>query len=109
MTLFLPYKRASDVVIPSKLCVWAGELNQGFKHILYSRLWTIIAEDIGVAAPFLALDLFPLYEQWTKVSATNPALARELTIRMVYVLSKVSKNRIVDNLFTVQLFSTQTY
>jgi len=83
---------------------WAGELNQGFKHILYSRLWTIIAEDIGVAAPFLALDLFPLYEQWTKVPATNPALARELTIRMVYVLSKVSKNRIVDNLLLYNYF-----
>lgn len=83
---------------------WAGELNQGFKHILYSRLWTIIAEDIGLAAPFLALEIFPLYEEWTKVHATKPVLARALTIRLVYALAQAPKNRIVDNLLLYNYF-----
>ncbi|WMX13878.1 hypothetical protein [Aureispira sp. CCB-E] len=83
---------------------WAGELNQGFKPILYSRLWTIIAEDIGLASPFLAQELFPLYQAWTKAQNTNTALTEELTIRIVYTLSKAPKNRVVDNLLLYNYF-----
>lgn len=86
---------------------WAGELNQGFKHILYSRLWTIIAEDIGLAAPFLALEIFPLYQQWTKAHTNNPSLARELSLRIVYALSEAPKNRIADNLLLYNYFQVK--
>lgn len=89
---------------PEQALFWAGELNQGFKHILYSRLWTIVAEDIGLAEPFLALELFPLYEAWTKCHSNDLIRANELTIRMVYVLSQAAKNRVVDNLLLYNYF-----
>ena len=83
---------------------WAGELEQGFEYILYSRLWTIVAEDIGLAAPYLALELFPLYQEWVKVHKTNPEKGKEITLQIVYTLAKAPKNRIVDNLFLYTYF-----
>lgn len=83
---------------------WAGELERGFKHILYSRLWTIVAEDIGLAAPFLALDLFSYYQEWKANHASNPTKAQELTIQMVLTLAQAPKNRVVDNLLLYNYF-----
>lgn len=83
---------------------WAGELSKGFEYILYSRLWTIVAEDIGMAQPFLAVELFPLYEEWLAVHKSDRQRADELTMQFVVKLVEAPKNRIVDNLYLNNYF-----
>jgi hypothetical protein len=86
---------------------WAGELEQGFVYILYSRLWTIVTEDIGLAAPFLVVDVFPLYQKWLKIHKTDTVEAKKLTMRIVYSLAVAPKNRIVDNLYLITYFKSK--
>lgn len=83
---------------------WAGELYKGFAAPLYSRLWTILTEDIGLANPLLINRLLPIYRKWQINAKKNPQIAAELTLEFVHLIASSSKSRLVDHLSIATLF-----
>lgn len=87
---------------------WAGELeNSGFGAAMYNRLFTIISEDIGIAEPYILMNIYPFYEEWSKIRKKNPQQAALYSMCAAKTLALGHKNRSVNNLLGYITFRTQ--
>jgi replication-associated recombination protein RarA len=77
---------------------WALELERsGFEEYVWTRLFVICPEDIGLAEPGLPANLWALYEQFRMLKARkNNARVENLT-HAILLCPKARKSRMVDN------------
>ena len=94
---------------PQQALFWAGELyNTGLTPLLYSRLFTILVEDIGIAEPMLPLSLWELFRIWKLDKKKKESdLSKRLTLNVVYTLAKAHKNRLADSAICAIQFMKQ--
>jgi replication-associated recombination protein RarA len=87
---------------------WAVELDEsGWGEYCWSRLFVILSEDCGLAAPGLAAEVRALYENWhllrkrgrgrSSGRATSQGAERLPLIHAVLLLARTSKSQIVVN------------
>jgi replication-associated recombination protein RarA len=77
---------------------WGLELERaGYEEYVWSRLFVICSEDIGLAEPGLPADLSALYEQFRMLKARkNQARVLQLT-HAIILCAKAKKSRMVCN------------
>jgi replication-associated recombination protein RarA len=87
---------------------WAVELDEsGWGEYCWSRLFTILSEDVGLAAPGLAAEVRALYENWISLRkrrrgrssgrATSQGAERLPLIHATLLLARAPKSQIVVN------------
>jgi replication-associated recombination protein RarA len=87
---------------------WAVELDEsGWGEYCWSRLFVIVSEDVGLAAPGLAVEVRALYENWNSLRkrrrgrssgrATSQGAERLPLVHAVLLLARAAKSQIVVN------------
>jgi replication-associated recombination protein RarA len=77
---------------------WALECERsGYAEYVWSRLFVIVSEDIGLAEPGLPANVWALYEQFRMLKTRKNNACVEALTHAVLLCAKAKKSRIVDN------------